>query len=85
MGKSTISMAIFNSYVSLPEAMFFRTASPVDVTTCPPKESKKDFPLSVGMLMAYLQAESLSNSGRYFATWQNFDHRIAQDMVHMTS
>lgn len=30
-------------------------------------ESKKEFPLSVGLLMAYLQAESLSNSGRYFA------------------
>ena len=35
----------------------------------PHKESKKDFALSVGMLMAYLQAESFSNSGRYFATW----------------
>lgn len=32
-----------------------------------PTESGMDFPLSVGLLMAYLQAESVSNSGRHFA------------------
>lgn len=32
-------------------------------------KSKKKFPLSVGLLMAYLQAESFSNSGRFFVTW----------------
>eukprot|EP00913_Durusdinium_trenchii_P020955 g19691.t1 len=30
-----------------------------------PTESGMDFPLSVGLLMAYLQAESVSNSGRH--------------------
>lgn len=30
-------------------------------------KSKKKFPLSVGLLMAYLQAESFSNSSRFFA------------------
>ena len=34
-------------------------------------KSKKKFPLSVGLLMAYLQAESLSNSGRFFVTWMH--------------
>ena len=32
-------------------------------------KSNKRFPLSVGLLMAYLQAESISNSGRFFVTW----------------